>query len=419
MIIPEHDQESEVSLVQAAYLQPELTVTLDVKPGMIEDGYQRKLWETLGQIYAEGLTPDLRMLMDRSGVPPSVVAAASDGVSAANVDYYAKRVKDCAVRRAAKAVIGHSFHDITNGTGTQDVIGHLSLGLVKLTASSGARYSETRAVLDTVIDMAEREWRQDTGKLLTGIYRLDSTTGGMYPGELIVLGARPSVGKSALALQLATTQAANGVPTGYVSLEMTAAALGRRMLAGRARVEAGKLRGGQEGQQLTTADFSKLMEAAGPLAKLPLYFADSGVETLPEVLMMARIWIARHQIKLLVIDYLTLIAPTDPHIEYRLHVGEVTRGLKKLARDTGIVVLVLAQLRRPTSDAPPRLYDLRESGNIEQDADQVWLLHRKYTDTGTLQVETDLLIAKHREGSTGSVPLLFVPGWVMFEAVAG
>ena len=418
MTYPESDVAAEEALVQAAYQKPELTAVLDIKPGHFSDAHQRKLWETLAAFHAEGLVPHLHILIERSGVPASIASSASDGF-VGNVAYYADMVRSCAVRRATRRVIEHSHDDIRNGTATTDVIGRLTMGLSKLTAATGAHYQETKEVMVSVIDSAEHEFHGTTGKLLTGIYRLDEITGGMYPGELIVLGARPSVGKSALALQLAADLAANKVATGYESLEMTAVALGRRLLAGRAHVEAGKLRGGQNGQKLTTADFGKLQEAAGPLADLPLYFADRGVERLPELLMMARVWIARHSIRLLVVDYLTLVVPTDPRMEFRHHVGQVTRELKKLARETGLVVLLVAQLRRPTGNDPPRLHDLRESGNIEQDADQVWLLHRKYAVDGTLELDTQLLVAKHREGSTGAVPLRFVPGWVRFDGVPG
>jgi replicative DNA helicase len=132
--------------------------------------------------------------------------------------------------------------------------------------------------------------------------------------------------------------------------------------------------------------------------------------------MMAKTWVARHKIKLLVVDYLTLIAPDDRTKDRWVHVAEVCHALKELAHQCGIAILTPAQLNRAAEERKiPQLSDLRESGDIEQDADQVWLLSRRRREDGNLGDEASLLVAKHREGSTGVVRMRFIPDQVRFE----
>lgn len=411
------DQDSERALVQAAYLQPDLVQSLGVDERWFTQADYRTLWRVIGEL--DGLSPDAQILATRARLPLSQVYEVVDNaLTALNAEYYAKIVKNCAVRRTAQLVIGRGYDGIMNGKETEDVLGSLSSELVRVVAGTAGKVASMHDVLGRVINFAEKEWAGDTQKLVTGIYRLDSITGGMYPGELIVLGARTSVGKSALALQLAMELAANSVPVSYVSLEMSNEALGRRMVASTAQVSAGKLRGGQDGEKLTQEDLAKIMAVAPKMAKLPLVFADRIGRKLSEVLMWLRADVAKRQTRLAVIDYLTLIEPDDHGVDRWVHVGQVTAALKQVAQRHGMVILAPTQLSRQAEKSGlPALADLRESGNIEQDADQVWLLHRKRNSEGLLEDDAMLYVAKHREGATGAVKLRFVAGWTRFVEV--
>jgi len=244
---------------------------------------------------------------------------------------------------------------------------------------------------------------------------------GLQRGEMIVVAARPSMGKTALGLNIAEHIGVdNQKPVGLFSLEMSSQQLAERMLCGRAHVDSKKLRQGM----LTDEEYEKLHDVANEISQSPIYVDDSAHLTPLELRAKARRLKMRYDIQLIVVDYLQLMYA--PGVESRVQeVGLISRHLKALARELDIPVLVMSQLNRSPEGREghrPRMSDLRESGNIEQDADVVMLLHREdyyHTEPGYERTnKAEVILAKQRNGPTGQIDLIWHPSWTRFETMA-
>jgi len=293
--------------------------------------------------------------------------------------------------------------------------------------------SQTTAIKDLVhraINTIEK-FHQGQGQLTgvgTGFTDLDKMTNGLHGGEMIVIAARPSMGKTSLAMNIAEHAAIEQrVPVGVFSLEMTSESLVLRMLCSRSRVN---LRNVREGF-LAERDFPKLTGAAGKLANAPLFIDDSSGLSILQLRAKARRMSQQYGVKLFVIDYLQLLHSTARRAENRQQeIADISSGIKSLAKELNVPVVVLSQLNREIErekGRPPRLSDLRESGAIEQDADVVGLLYKPKSgsedDDGGVTAEEDavpvnLLIAKQRNGPTGDVELTFLKSYTRFESKA-
>ena len=261
----------------------------------------------------------------------------------------------------------------------------------------------------------------------TGFADLDKMTSGLHGGEMVVIAARPSMGKTSLAMNISEHVAIEQrLPVGVFSLEMTAESLVLRMLCSRSRVN---LRNVREGF-LAERDFPKLTGAAGKLANSPLFIDDSSALSILQLRAKARRMFQQYGIKLFVIDYLQLLHSTARRAENRQQeISDISSGIKALAKELKVPIIVLSQLNRELErekNRKPRLSDLRESGAIEQDADLVGLLYTPSSDDeeggagGAEQdaVPVNLLIAKQRNGPTGDVNLTFLKSFTRFESAA-
>jgi replicative DNA helicase len=256
--------------------------------------------------------------------------------------------------------------------------------------------------------------------ICTGFTDINKMTFGLHPQEMIVVAARPSVGKTSFALNIAENavlphHGREATPTLVFSLEMGADQLAMRMLCSQARVRMGRLRDGF----IDKNEQQALAQAAQAIQQAPLWIDDSGYQTILELRAKARRMHARHKIGLIIIDYLQLIAGTDPRVQREQQISEISRGIKAIAKELKIPVIVLSQLNRESEreKRKPRISDLRESGAIEQDADVVMLLHRPVDDSEgvTEDNQREIIVAKQRNGPIGSVPLTFIPDLTRFE----
>jgi replicative DNA helicase len=258
----------------------------------------------------------------------------------------------------------------------------------------------------------------------TGFPDFDKMTSGLHEGEMIVIAARPSMGKTSLAMNVAEHVALDlRLPVGVFSLEMTADSLVLRMLCSRARVNLRSIRDGF----LAERDFPKLTGAAGKMANAPLFIDDSSGLSILQLRAKARRMYQQYGIKLFVIDYLQLLHSTARRAENRQQeIADISSGIKALAKELKVPVIVLSQLNRELEkdkNRKPRLSDLRESGAIEQDADLVALLYKPSSDDEDAPAEQEaapvnLLIAKQRNGPTGDVNLTFLKSYTRFESAA-
>jgi replicative DNA helicase len=254
----------------------------------------------------------------------------------------------------------------------------------------------------------------------TGFTGVDNILAGLQKSDLIILAARPSMGKTSFALNIAQNVATKqGVPVGVFSLEMSKEQLIDRMLASEAGIDSWKLRTGS----LEDKDFEKLNKAMGVLAEAPIYIDDSAMANVMEMRTKARRLQSEHDLGLIVIDYLQLMSGGSSSSDNRVQeISEISRGLKGLARELNVPVIALSQLSRSVEQRSPKipqLSDLRESGSIEQDADVVMFIYREdYYEKETEKKNiADILIKKHRNGPTGDVELYFQPDQTLFKNI--
>ncbi len=267
--------------------------------------------------------------------------------------------------------------------------------------------------------------------VMSGYDMLDELLGGMHRSDLIILGARPSIGKSTLALNMSLNAAKNGFTAGVFSLEMDRSQLALRILASEAGIDSHRLRF----RLFATGDDDRIIDAIGRLSDLPMYIDDTPNQSLVEMRSKARRLSLEHGLDLLVVDYLQLIQGQGRgyNVNRVQEISEISRSLKILARDLNCAVVACSQLSRVVENRPghrPQLSDLRDSGSIEQDADVVMFIHREDVYTSEEEWErqhpeepyprniADIIVAKHRNGPTGSLQLEFRDTLVRFDPIS-
>lgn len=276
-------------------------------------------------------------------------------------------------------------------------------------------FTRISEALEEAFERVDRLHKGDQGLrgVTTGFNDLDHKLAGWQKSDLIILAARPSMGKTTLALDFARHAALSGVPVGIFSLEMSKEQLVDRLLAAHAHVDLWRMRTGKLKTEGEFDDFARLGHAMGELSEAPIYIDDAASNNVMGVRAMARRLQAEHGLGLLIIDYLQLMESNRYKDNRVQEVSDISRGLKKLAIELNVPILALSQLSRAIelrADQRPKLSDLRESGSIEQDADVVMFIHREKADDEEMRNEVydiGLLIEKHRNGPTGEVPLRF------------
>lgn len=270
------------------------------------------------------------------------------------------------------------------------------------------------------IEMLQQGEKQFSG-IPTGFTELDKKLFGLQPSDLIILAARPSLGKTSLALDIARHAALKeNIPVGIFSLEMSREQVIDRLIAAEANVELWKLRTGKLSETGDPSDFDLAQEATSRLFEAPIYIDDSPSPTVVQIRAMARRLQSETNLGLLIIDYLQLIQSTLNTDNLVQQVTEISRSLKALARELNIPVLTISQLTRAVEQRPnqiPRLSDLRESGSIEQDADVVMFIYRedRVKEDTARKNEADIIIAKHRNGPLGKISLYFDEAFTTFR----
>ena len=261
------------------------------------------------------------------------------------------------------------------------------------------------------IIQARTQHRDEFSGIPSGFEFLDSLTSGFQNSELIIIGARPSIGKTALALTIADyISVTKKIPSAFFSLEMSNMQLIHRLFSLESRVSSSKIRSGN----LQLADFQKIQDAAGRLYEAPLYIVDMPNMKLLDLRAMARQLCLQEGVKIIFIDYLGLIASENNAIPRHERFAEISQSLKSLARELNIPVIALSQVGRDAEGTAPTLANLRESGAIEQDADVVMFLHREKRESP----DTELIVAKQRNGPVATVNLEFISECTRFVSKA-
>lgn len=417
--VPPQNIEAEQSVLGAMMLDRDaaLKVIEILKPDDFYREAHQIIYEAVLELIDEGEAVDTitvcdrlrtRKELDRVGGVSYVAALANSVPTAANAEYYARIVHERGDMRrliAAATEITREVYEAEEDIGTL-----IDRAQQRIFEIAQGRVGKSHAVLhEVLVDTFEQLERLSARKgdvigIPTGFKKLDELTTGLHPSEMIILAARPSMGKTTLALNISLHAAKQGVPVAFFSLEMAREQLALRLLSSESAVNMQRLRTGYIGED----DWLRLTRAASRLTEVPFYIDDTPNMSLMEVRARARRLKAEFNIGLVVIDYLQLMHTRGRFESRQQEISEISRSLKALARELQVPVLALSQLSRAVEqrqDRRPQLSDLRESGAIEQDADLVIFLWDNPELKDTLL--TEVIIAKQRNGPVGSVQLVF------------
>ncbi|OGA70921.1 MAG: replicative DNA helicase [Betaproteobacteria bacterium RIFCSPLOWO2_12_FULL_65_14] len=438
--VPPHSIEAEQSLLGALLLDNQaFDRVADLVTG--EDFYRddhRRIWRHIAKLVENAKPADVVTVSesveasedkDKTGGPAYLGALAQNTPSALNIRRYAELVRERAVQRRLAQVATGIAEEALNAGG-KDVGQLLDEAESKIfqIAESGARRDqgllEIKPVLARVFEKIDHLYHRDNPSDVTGVptgfVDLDRMTAGLQAGDLVIIAGRPSMGKTALALNIAEHVAVdNGLPVAIFSMEMSSTQLAMRMLGSIARVDQHKMRTGR----LSDREWSDLSEAMGKLHETPIYIDEGGALTALEVRARARRLKRQYsKLGLIVIDYLQLMAATGQGENRATEISEISRSLKAMAKELDVPVVALSQLNRAVDQRPDRrpvMSDLRESGAIEQDADVIMFVYREVVYKPDLPEEqrgtAELVVGKQRNGPIGTVKLTFRGQHTRFE----
>ncbi|MFA6095538.1 MAG: replicative DNA helicase [Candidatus Paceibacterota bacterium] len=425
--IPPQSIEAEQALLGSVMLRPEAIheITDLINDECFYSEKHKVIWRSMLELMSKAEPIDLLSLsnklkgigeLDRVGGSSYLSDLVSYVPSASNVRHYAGIVQKKSMMRRLIEAAEHIHHLSFEESGDLDeILDNAEKKLYDVTNSVGTH--KYIAIGDTLAEAWERIEKLHNSKdelrgVPTGFRPLDDKLSGLQKSDLIILAARPSMGKTSLALDIARHAALKyNVPVGIFSLEMSSQQLVDRMLSAESRIDAWKLR---TGRNLHIDEISvQLRDAMDRLSKAPIYIDDQPGNNILKMRAVARRLKAEKNLGLIVVDYLQLMTPVQSRNSDNVvqQVTEISRSLKNLARDLDVPVLALSQLSRAVENrgGKPRLSDLRDSGSIEQDADVVMFIHREKDETGehAKSNATEILIEKHRNGPTGTVNLSF------------
>lgn len=434
--VPPQNIEAEQSILGSLLLDKDAVIkTADIL--LVEDFYREDhglIYQAILKLFNEHSPIDVLTLTDilekqkklKDVGGASYLATLVNSVpSAAHVNKYAQIVHERAVlRRLLSAANKITELGYNENESIDIVLDQAESYLFGVSQKFLKQYfTPIKSILSDAFDRID-DLHKHKGKvrgLPSGFRDLDNMLAGLQPSDLIILAARPSMGKTSLALNIAQHVAIKQkIPVGLFSLEQSKEQLVDRLLCGEAGVDAWKLRTGN----LTEDDFPKIGYAMGVLSEAPLYIDDSPMLNVMEIRTKARRLQSEHGLGLIIVDYLQLMqgrsTSGDPNRVQE--VSEISRGLKGLARELDVPVMVLSQLNRAVEHRPdkrPMLSDLRESGSIEQDADVVMFIYREdyYNPESDRKGISEIIVRKHRNGPIGTIELFFIPEQTRFRTM--
>lgn len=385
------------------------------------------IYDGLMQLFSQGNKGDIITLIDiltkngnlqAAGGVDYIAALTNTVPTAANLTYYAKIVLDCATRRnlikISSEIKADSFDEAKT---SRMILDDAQQKLFKLTdTNQTSQIYRMEDVVPEAIKIIDTRYKNKSSfsGIPSGLTDLDSMTSGFQDGEMIIIGARPSMGKTALALSMMQHIAVDErIPCGFFSLEMSAGQITQRLLSQVARISGTKIRTGM----LKIEDFQKLQDAAGVIYDAPLFICDTPNMKLLDLRAQARRMVVDKKVKIIFIDYIGLITSEHEDRQMFEQVSEISKSLKSLARDLKIPLVILCQVARSAEGNEPGLGELRGSGSIEQDADVVMFIHGERKEDNPIK-ERKIIVAKQRNGPIGEVKTMFLSSYTKFENAA-
>ncbi|MCL2232379.1 MAG: replicative DNA helicase [Treponema sp.] len=435
--IPPHNDDAERAVI-GAMLIDDSAITIAQQYLEADDFYaprHRKIFTAVLNLFRHGTRPDLLTLsseleqkgkLDEAGGIDYIASLTHAVPSSANTEYYAQIVQKHSLRRGLIKISGEAGARAYDETvEPRHLLEEAQQKLFDI--SDPRRMFRYKKVGDTVKDVYNYldtiyRTRPDYTGIPTGFKELDNITSGFQPAELIVIGARPGMGKTAIALSMAANiSIRQNIPAAFFSLEMADQALMLRLISSESGVDSLKLKSGY----FQKSDFPNIFNAMEILHDAPLHIVDMPNMTILNIQAMSRMLKVKEKVEIIFIDYIGLITSDNKMLPRWELISEVSRALKGLARELNIPVVALSQLRREAENQTPGLADIRESGSIEQDADMVMFINRdRELDKSVEEQSKDagqkvqLLIAKNRNGPVGSVDLTFLKKLTKFVPFA-
>lgn len=434
--IPPHNLEAEKATLGALLL--DWTSINEVVQYLRKDNFYSQqnqlIYESLLNLFSKGTRGDLLTLIDdltksgnleKAGGTAYITSLTDSVPTSANVDYYAKIVLDQSTRRNLIKISSEIKADSYDETKeSRSILEEVEQKVFKLTdTNQTTKVMGMDEIIPKTINIIDARFKNKNAfsGIASGITKLDSMTSGFQKSEMIIVGARPSMGKTALAMSMMENIAINKkIPCGFFSLEMSADQIGQRLLSQVARIQGTKLKSGL----LKFEDFKKLQDAAGECFNAPLYIVDTPNMKLLDLRAMARRMRVNQKVEIIFIDYIGLITPENTETPLHEQQSMISKSLKSLARELEIPIVVLCQVARSAEGNEPGLAELRGSGSIEQDADMVMFIHgdrsrNKETNEGYNPVQDrTLIVAKQRNGPIGDVKVRFFSNYTKFENAA-
>lgn len=431
--VPPHNQEAEQATIGAMLLDWNAVdeVVSYLHSSHFYDQRNQIIFDSLVHLSESSVKGDMLTLIDdlqkkgkleaAGGV--SYISALTDQVpTSSNIDYYAKIVLDQATRRnlikISQDIKAFSFDETQP---SRRILEEAEQRIFSLTdANAGSQILEMKDVIPPAIQLIDIRYKNKNSfsGIPSGFTELDSMTSGFQNSEMIIVGARPSMGKTALALSMMQNIAVeNHIPCGFFSLEMSSGQIVQRLLSQVARIPSTKLRSGM----LKIQDFTMLQNAAGMCYEAPLYICDTPNMKLLDLRTMARRMKSVMGVKIIFIDYIGLITSENADAPMYEQQSAISKSLKSLARELEIPIVVLCQVARTAEGNEPGLNELRGSGSIEQDADMVIFIHgdrkraQQEGEENNGVLDRKLIVAKQRNGPIGEVELYFLSSYTKFE----
>ena len=433
--IPPQNLDAEMALIGSIMLRPEALydITDTIKADSFYSEKHRIIFESMFELFNKRSPIDLLSVsnklkekgwLEQIGGSTYLTELVNVVPSSGNITYYAEIVqKKYMMRRLIDASDHINQLGYEETKELEEILDQAEKKLFDVTNfNTGHKFVPISEELAEAWERLDRLHTENLGMrgIPTGFADIDNKLSGLQKSDLVILAARPSMGKTSLALDIARQAAVDhNVPVGIFSLEMSSQQLVDRMLAAQSNVDAWKLRTGKLSRQ---NDFEAIRESLDRLNKAPIYIDDQPGNNILKMRSIARRLKNENGLGLIVVDYLQLMVPTQTKTDNVVQqVTEISRSLKNLARELDVPVLALSQLSRAVEQrgGRPRLSDLRDSGSIEQDADVVMFIHRedKYRDESEKTNIAEILIEKHRNGETGKVDLFFNEKKATFQSI--
>ena len=429
--VPPHNLEAEKATLGALLLDWKAIgdIITFLHPEHFYSQQNQIIYNALIKLFGSGITGDVLTLttelskaneLEKAGGAAYIASLTDEVPSAANIDYYARVVFDRATRssliRISSEIKTSSFDETRESRAILEEAEKKIFALTDM--GQTIQIHDMKEVVDKTTSIIQKQYHDHNSfsGIPCGFNRLDSMTSGFQKSELSIIGARPSMGKTAMALTMMENIAINQkIPCGFFSLEMSFEQIGQRLLSQVAHIPGHKIRSGM----MKLEDLQKIYDAAGRIFESPLYIVDTPNMQLLDLRAMARRMVQSKGVQIIFIDYIGLISTQNSSAPVYEQISEISKSLNSLARELNIPVVCLCQVARDAEGSEPTLAQLRGSGSIEQDADVVMFIHRdrKKTDEEDQNpvMDAKLIVAKQRNGPIGDVNLLFLSSYTKFE----